>query len=117
MYSLNAANAHLVVSAKGIRGVSVPSKLYGVMAVGKPILGVLEEGSVGYLTIEEAACGLLSAPGDLDSLKNNITQMLDSEAEQKLQQMGEKGREYLLSHITMEGQVKKYRQALKSVLS
>ncbi|MBQ9436820.1 MAG: glycosyltransferase family 4 protein [Lachnospiraceae bacterium] len=117
MYSLNAANAHLVVSAKGIRGVSVPSKLYGVMAVGKPILGVLEEGSEGYLTIEEAACGLLSAPGDLDSLKNNITQMLDSEAEQKLHQMGEKGREYLLSHITMEGQVKKYRQALKSVLS
>ena len=47
LLSLNAADIHLVVSARGIRGVSVPSKLYGVMAVGKPVLGVLEEGSEG----------------------------------------------------------------------
>ena len=33
IYSLNAGDVHFVVNAKGIKGVSVPSKLYGVMAV------------------------------------------------------------------------------------
>ena len=30
-YSLNVADVHLVVNQKGIKGVSVPSKIYGVM--------------------------------------------------------------------------------------
>ena len=38
IYSLNAGDVHFVVNAKGIKGVSVPSKLYGVMAAGKPVL-------------------------------------------------------------------------------
>ena len=33
-YSLNVADVHLVVNQKGIKGVSVPSKIYGVMAAG-----------------------------------------------------------------------------------
>ena len=36
VYSLNAADVHWCVSAKGIKGVSVPSKLYGCLAVQKP---------------------------------------------------------------------------------
>ena len=44
IYSLNAGDVHWVVNAKGIKGVSVPSKLYGVMAAGKTVFGVLEEG-------------------------------------------------------------------------
>ena len=45
IYSLNAADVHIVTNAKGIKGVSVPSKIYGVMGVGKYILGILERES------------------------------------------------------------------------
>ncbi|MGN0304864.1 MAG: WecB/TagA/CpsF family glycosyltransferase, partial [Lachnospiraceae bacterium] len=38
VYSLNAGDVHFVVNAKGIKGVSVPSKLYGVMSAAKPVL-------------------------------------------------------------------------------
>lgn len=62
MYSLNAAHVHLVVNQKGIKGVSVPSKIYGVMAAGKPVLGVLENGSEAYRLIRESNCGLLVEP-------------------------------------------------------
>ena len=45
IYSLNAGDVHWCVNAKGIKGVSCPSKAYGIMAASKPILGVLESGS------------------------------------------------------------------------
>ena len=55
VYSLNSADIHWVVNAKGIKGVSVPSKLYGVMAAGKPVLGVLDNGSEARLIVDEFA--------------------------------------------------------------
>ena len=63
IYSLNAGDVHLVVNAKGIKGVSVPSKLYGVMAAGKTVFGVLDEGSEARLIIEECGCGVCIEPG------------------------------------------------------
>ena len=38
IYSLNADDVHWCVNAKGIKGVSCPSKAYGIMAASKPIL-------------------------------------------------------------------------------
>ena len=61
-YSLNAADVHFVVNSKGIKGISVPSKLYGVMACGKMILGILEKGSEARIIIEESGCGICSEP-------------------------------------------------------
>jgi len=59
IYSLNAADVHWCVNAKGIKGVSCPSKFYGIAAVAKPVLGVLEEGSEIRRLIEETGCGLV----------------------------------------------------------
>lgn len=53
IYSLNAANIHWCINAKRIKGVSCPSKYYGIAAVAKPILGVLEKGTEVRLLIEE----------------------------------------------------------------
>ena len=63
IYSLNAGDVHWVVNAKGIKGISVPSKLYGVMAAGKTVFGVLEEGSEARLIIEDCNCGVCIEPG------------------------------------------------------
>ncbi len=53
IYSLNAGDVHWCVNAKGIKGVSCPSKYYGLAAAGKPIIGVLEEGSEVRCLIED----------------------------------------------------------------
>lgn len=68
IYSLNAGDIHWVVNAKGIKGVSVPSKLYGVMAAGKTVLGVLEEGSEARLIIEECGCGVCIEPSQYEAI-------------------------------------------------
>ena len=69
IYSLNAADVHWCVNAKGIKGVSCPSKFYGIAGVAKPVLGVLEAGSEIEMLIAETRCGRVSEPGDYDDVE------------------------------------------------
>lgn len=72
IYSLNAGDVHWCVNAKGIKGVSCPSKAYGIMAAAKPILGVLESGSEVRCLIEDTNGGLCCEPGEYDKVEENI---------------------------------------------
>ena len=100
IYSLNAADIHWVVNAKGIKGVSVPSKLYGVMAAGKPVLGVLDEGSEARLIVEESNCGVCIEPGNYKEISNKINYILNNKSE--IKSLGLNGREYLETNLTKE---------------
>lgn len=108
VYSLNAGDVHFVVNARGIKGVSVPSKLYGVMAAGKPVLGILEESSEARLIIEEARCGLSVSPGDYQAVYGLIKTFIEMRGSSELEQMGRLGREYLLNHLTKDVSIRKY---------
>ncbi len=110
IYSLNAADAHWVVNAKGIKGVSVPSKLYGVMAAGKPVLGVLEEGSEARIIVEETGCGLVTVPEDYDGVADMIRKYLKKEVDATA--MGRAGRAYLEKNLTKDVSVAKYIEAI-----
>lgn len=88
VYSLNAGDIHFVVNARGIKGVSVPSKLYGVMAAGKPVLGVLEDGSEARLIVEEAGCGLSVSPGDYQAIRQLIKTFIGMKDSEELKEMG-----------------------------
>lgn len=118
VYSLNAGDVHFVVNAKGIKGVSVPSKLYGVMAAGKPVLGILEEGSEARLIVEEAQCGVVADPGDYDAIRKVIRYFIDNRGIQGnvqkndvtscLHEMGMLGRRFLDEHLTRDVSIQKY---------
>lgn len=113
-YSLNAADVHLVTNQKGIKGVSVPSKIYGVLAVGKPILGVLEKGSEAEQIISSCACGKVSEPQDYIAIKESIQWFYDHKDEAKT--MGLKGRTYLENNFKMEDSLAHYKKLLMSDL-
>lgn len=112
IYSLNAADVHWCVNARGIRGVSVPSKCYGIMAVGKPILGVLERGSEARMIIEETGCGLCCEPGDYEHVARHIQWFAYHAGTGRVVEMGEKGREYLVGHLTKDISVRKYTEEI-----
>lgn len=76
VYSLNAADVHLVTNAKGIKGISCPSKAYGIMAANVPMIGILEPGSEIWRIIEESGCGILSETGDYDAIKSVFCEVL-----------------------------------------
>ena len=108
VYSLNAGDIHFVVNARGIKGVSVPSKLYGVMAAGKPVLGVLEEGSEASLIVNEAKCGLSVSPGDYQAVYQLIETFIGMKGSAELEKMGNMGRDYLLNYLTKDVSIRKY---------
>ncbi|KSU82081.1 Glycosyltransferase involved in cell wall bisynthesis [Fictibacillus enclensis] len=113
-YSLNAADVHLVVNQKGIKGVSVPSKIYGVMAAGKSILGVLEQGSEAQMLIEKSNNGIVVEPQDYEGIRNAIEYFYQMD-KSKLRALGLNGREYLEQHLKREISISKYREVLKEV--
>ncbi|WP_144505661.1 glycosyltransferase family 4 protein [Bacillus mycoides] len=113
-YSLNAADVHLVVNQKGIKGVSVPSKIYGVMAAGKPILGVLEQGSEAQMLIEKSNSGIVVEPQDYDGIIQTINQFYQMEKD-KVKELGHNGRKYLDENLKREISINKYRNLLKEI--
>lgn len=114
VYSLNAGDVHFVVNAKGIKGVSVPSKLYGVMSAGKPVLGILEEGSEARLIIEESGCGISVTPGDYEAIEGLIAKFISLKGTGELQRMGMAGRKYLEKNLTKDVSIEKYRNEILS---
>ena len=113
IYSLNAADIHWVVNAKGIKGVSVPSKLYGVMAAGKPVLGVLDEGSEARLIVEDCNCGVCIEPGNYKEISNNIEYILNNKDE--IRALGLNGRQYLETNLTKEVSINKYKENILAI--
>lgn len=114
-YSLNSADVHLVINQKGIKGVSVPSKIYGVMAVGKPILGVLESGSEASNLIKESKSGIVVEPNDYSSITQAIEEIYKMD-KFELDKMGEKGRFYLEKNLKMESSIQKYKNVLQGIV-
>lgn len=115
-YSLNAADLHLVVNQKGIKGVSVPSKIYGVMAAGKPVLGVLEEESEAHRLVKASGCGELVEPQQYEEFVQAIKKMYFMDRAQ-LKDMGLQGRVYLDQHLQRETAMEKYRYVLSNISS
>lgn len=115
IYSLNAGDVHWCVNAKGIKGVSCPSKAYGIMGVGKPIIGVLEKGSEVRMLIDEIGCGKCCEPGDYVKVADIIRWYIENADTGEEKTMGMKGREYLERNLTKDVGVGKYVEAIKSV--
>ncbi|MBQ8780992.1 MAG: glycosyltransferase family 4 protein [Oscillospiraceae bacterium] len=112
IYSLNAADVHWCVNAKGIKGVSCPSKYYGIAATGIPVLAVLEKDSEIRLIIEETQGGLVSDPEDYDAVKKNIEWFIENAGSAEAEEMGRRGCENLVRNLTKDVSVEKYIDAV-----
>lgn len=112
IYSLNAGDVHWCVNAKGIKGVSCPSKYHGLAAVGKPVLGVLESGSEVRCLIEDTHGGLCCEPGEYDKVEANIRWFIDNAGSTEINNMGIRGRKNLEKNLTKNVSVRKYAEEI-----
>lgn len=110
VYSINAGDVHWCVNAKGIKGVSCPSKWYGQAAAARPILGVLEEGSEIRMLIEKTKCGLVSAPEDYEAVERNIRWFINNADSKEIASMGKNGHDYLVKNLTKGASITKYKR-------
>ena len=113
-YSLNAADVHIVTNAKGIKGISVPSKIYGILAVNKPIWGILEKGSEAWRIVEDSQCGVLVEAGNYDEMRSSLADIINNRDE--FVKKHSTGRDYLMKHLTKQQSIDAYRDALLSIL-
>ncbi len=114
IYSLNSANIHLVTNAKGIKGISVPSKIYGCLATNIPIFGIVEKGSEAWNIIKKSNCGILSSPEKYEDIKQNLQKII-LEKEEFVNQH-KTGRKYLEENFTKDKAVHKYLEEIKKLI-
>ena len=115
IYSLNAGDVHWCVNTKGIKGVSCPSKYYGLAACAKPVLGVLEKGSEVRCLIEETQGGYVSDPGDYDHVERHIRLFIEKAETVEIDTMGRNGYVYLHENLTREKSVRKYAEEIQKL--
>ena len=69
---LSAGNLWLIPYRKNVTGVSVPSRFYNLLAVGRPVILVSEPGAEAALTVTEHNLGWVVPPGDAGELARTI---------------------------------------------
>jgi colanic acid biosynthesis glycosyl transferase WcaI len=107
---LNACDVGIVSLVENMVGVSMPSRTYNILAAGKPILAVTEEGSeLAHVVIEDDV-GWIVAPGAAEDLTKTILHIVDSPDE--LGAMGERARAAALKRYSLETALEKYRGEL-----
>lgn len=112
IYSLNAGDVHWCVNAKGIKGVSCPSKYYGLASAARPVIGVLESGSEIRCIIEDTKGGLCCEPGEYDKVEENIRWFIDNAGSEELKALGARSRENLEKNLTRNVSVQKYAEEI-----
>ena len=90
LYSLNVADLHLITLEKGLGGIIVPSKVYGIMACGKPFVALVDKDSEVDLIANKFKCGMSIIPGDIEKTIGLIEWAINHK--QELCKMGENGR-------------------------
>lgn len=115
IFSLNAADVHWCVNAKGIKGVSCPSKFYGIAGVGKPVLAVLEKDSEVEILIREIGCGYISEPEDYSAIEKNIEWFINNSDSNEVAEMGKRGYDYLVKNLTKDVSITKYISAINEL--
>jgi glycosyltransferase involved in cell wall biosynthesis len=88
--SFAAADAFLVSLKPGIEGYIVPSKLYGILAAGRPYIAAVDPSCEVAAIARHYGCGLLAAPGDPDALAAAVVALSDDAATAR--HMGQRAR-------------------------
>jgi glycosyltransferase involved in cell wall biosynthesis len=113
--SLGAADVHAVFLDPRLKGLMMPSKLYGILAVGKPSLVISDADSELAEVVRDSGAGLCAPHGDVERLRDAIVWCHDHPAE--LQAMGANGRRLAESDYDRGVSTQRFSQVLQQSLS
>jgi len=98
--SLAAPDVHLVSLLPALEGLIVPSKLYGVLAAGRPTIFVGDPNGDLARMLGDHACGIAVRAGDGAQLAAELRALGDAPA--RVESMGSRARELALQRYTAE---------------
>ena len=111
--SLSSADVHFVGLARRLSGYVVPSRLFGVLAVARPVIAAAEPESETAQTVERARCGVVVAPGRPELLAGVLREARAGRLD--LAGMGARGREYVMGTADRRVAIGHYRALLQEV--
>ncbi len=110
---LSLADVGLVSLLNGQEGLSVPSKTFGLMAAGVPVLAVVPRGSEIARVVQEEGCGLWFEPGCSEGLAQGILELRRDR--ETARAMGANGRRAIESKYSLGRASRQYLDLLKAV--
>ena len=106
--SLSAADIHVVGLARGLSGYVVPSRLYGILSAGRPVIVAADQESETARVVLAEQCGVVVPPGRPELLAETIRAAYDGELD--LDGMGERGRAYVVREADRTVAFDRYRR-------
>jgi glycosyltransferase involved in cell wall biosynthesis len=112
--SLAAGNLHFVGLARGLSGYVVPSRLYGILAAGRPVIVSADADSETAQVVSDVGCGVVLPPGRPELVARVIRDAYDGKLD--LEDMGRRGREYVTAEADRAVAVGRYRTVLRELV-
>lgn len=111
--SLSAAGVSLVTESPAVVGLLVPSKTYGILASGRPILFVGSDRSDVAAVVAESECGIVISPDDPASLVAAIRHLRDHPREAA--EMGERARQAAITTYDRQHATRRWAEAVEAL--
>jgi glycosyltransferase involved in cell wall biosynthesis len=108
--SLSTADVHVVGLARGLAGYVVPSRVYGILAAGRPVIAATDPESETAHLVREVGCGVVVPPGNPFALAETIRAAHDGEYD--LAAMGKRARRFAEAEADRSVAVARYRAVL-----
>jgi glycosyltransferase involved in cell wall biosynthesis len=112
--SLSSADIHFVGLARGLAGYVVPSRLYGILAAGRPVIVAADDESETAQIVRDVGCGIVIPPGRPDLLAATLRELAAGMYD--LEEMGRRGRLYVEEQADRGIAVERYRQLLAGLV-
>ncbi len=90
---LAAADIHVVPLRRGLARSSVPSKMYSILAAGRPIVASVDPGTEVASVVERAGAGLAVPPDDAEAFTKAVARLVSDLDE--AERMGRAGRAFV----------------------
>jgi glycosyltransferase involved in cell wall biosynthesis len=78
--SFASADVFVIALKRGLAGYIVPSKLYGILAAGRPYVAAVEDACEVAAVTRQYDCGLLAEPGDPKDLAEKLLTLYQDRA-------------------------------------
>src|SRR3989441_5369636 len=113
-YSLSAGDIHLVTLRSEMEGLSVPSKVYGIMAVGRPVVFIGPDGSEVASLIRESGCGEVFFPQESEKAALAILHL--AQDYRRRESLGSAGRRYFETFLDKRYAIQRFRAVLQDMM-
>jgi glycosyltransferase involved in cell wall biosynthesis len=111
--SLAASDLHLVTLLPALEGLIVPSKIYGILAAGRPAVFIGDTAGDIAGMLREHTCGIAVATGDCEALAAGIRALAEDPA--RCAMLGHNARRLAVARYTSEHAVAAWLQILNSM--